>query len=117
MGSQSGFDNHRQVKLYYFNVFAKGPAIALALSHGNLDWEGIFPTAWKELQGAPVGRDLGGYCRGKQKLVSGKGRIGRPVFVCWLVCWFAGFIWLVGWLVGWLVVLLVWFIDGFVWFG
>ncbi|CAK9066618.1 Glutathione S-transferase (GST class-sigma) [Durusdinium trenchii] len=39
-----------KVKLHYFNVFAKGPAIALALHHGNLDWEGEFPSAWKDMK-------------------------------------------------------------------
>ncbi|CAE7780336.1 Glutathione S-transferase [Symbiodinium microadriaticum] len=39
-----------KVKLHYFNVFAKGPAIALALHHGGLDWEGVFPSNWKDLK-------------------------------------------------------------------
>lgn len=39
-----------RVRLHYFNVFAKGPAIALALNHGQVDWEGEFPSAWKEMK-------------------------------------------------------------------
>mmetsp|Transcript_69967 Transcript_69967/g.163697 ORF Transcript_69967/g.163697 Transcript_69967/m.163697 type:complete len:244 (-) Transcript_69967:49-780(-) len=39
-----------KVKLHYFNVFAKGPAIALALHHGGLDWEGVFPSNWKDFK-------------------------------------------------------------------
>eukprot|EP00438_Fugacium_kawagutii_P014127 Skav213973 [mRNA] locus=scaffold2200:235614:237087:+ [translate_table: standard] len=39
-----------KVRLHYFNVFAKGPAIALALHHGGVDWEGEFPSAWKDMK-------------------------------------------------------------------
>ncbi|CAJ1358241.1 unnamed protein product [Effrenium voratum] len=64
-----------KVKLYYFNVFAKGPAIALALSHGNLDWEGIFPTAWKELKPTTPFGEL------PMLEVPGQGQIGHELAI------------------------------------
>ena len=51
-GCFSGFkpNDLGKVRLHYFNVFAKGPAIALALHHAGADWEGEFPSAWKEMK-------------------------------------------------------------------
>merc|ERR1711871_246498 len=37
-------------KLYYFPVWAKGPAPALALAHSGMPWEGEFPEDWKALK-------------------------------------------------------------------
>ncbi|CAJ1408499.1 unnamed protein product [Effrenium voratum] len=71
LGEESGWI----VKLYYFNVFAKGPAIALALSHGNLDWEGIFPTAWKELKPTTPFGEL------PMLEVPGQGQIGHELAI------------------------------------
>eukprot|EP00434_Breviolum_minutum_P004839 symbB.v1.2.004266.t1/scaffold222.1/size270942/8 len=39
-----------KVRLHYFDVWAKGSAIALALHHAGVDWEGEFPSAWKEMK-------------------------------------------------------------------
>lgn len=36
------------VKFTYFGVWAKGPAIALALEHSGMEWVGEFPEDWKE---------------------------------------------------------------------
>merc|ERR1712217_68093 len=35
------------VKFTYFPLWAKGPAIALALEHSGIEWVGEFPDDWK----------------------------------------------------------------------
>jgi hypothetical protein len=35
------------VKFTYFQLWAKGPSIALALEHSGIDWVGEFPGDWK----------------------------------------------------------------------
>lgn len=38
------------VTFQYFQLWAKGPAPALALNHSGLDWKGVFPENWAELK-------------------------------------------------------------------
>ncbi|OLQ09190.1 Glutathione S-transferase 1 [Symbiodinium microadriaticum] len=38
------------LKYTYFPLWAKGPAVALALQHSGLEWEGAFPDDWKTLK-------------------------------------------------------------------
>lgn len=38
------------VKFTYFQLWAKGPAIAMALEHSGIDWVGEFPEDWKALK-------------------------------------------------------------------
>lgn len=35
------------VKFMYFPLWAKGPAIAMALEHSGIEWVGVFPEDWK----------------------------------------------------------------------
>merc|ERR1711865_522046 len=36
------------VKFIYFNVWAKGPGLAIALEHSGIDWVGEFAADWKD---------------------------------------------------------------------
>jgi len=38
------------VKFMYFPLWAKGPAIAIALEHSGIDWVGEFPADWKSIK-------------------------------------------------------------------
>jgi len=38
------------VKFIYFPLWAKGPAIAMALEHSGIDWVGEFPEDWKAVK-------------------------------------------------------------------
>lgn len=37
-------------KFYYFGIFGKGPAPALALAHSGLEFEVIFPDDWQAMK-------------------------------------------------------------------
>jgi glutathione S-transferase len=38
------------MKVTYFQLWARGPSIALALEHAGVDYEAVFPDNWKELK-------------------------------------------------------------------
>jgi len=46
------------VKFTYFPLFAKGPAVAVALQKSGLEWEGAFPEDWKAMKASTPWREL-----------------------------------------------------------
>ena len=38
------------MKVTYFQLWARGPSIVLALEHAGVDYEAVFPENWKELK-------------------------------------------------------------------
>eukprot|EP00928_Gymnodinium_smaydae_P010332 TRINITY_DN13888_c0_g2_i1.p1 TRINITY_DN13888_c0_g2~~TRINITY_DN13888_c0_g2_i1.p1 ORF type:complete len:228 (-),score=50.06 TRINITY_DN13888_c0_g2_i1:202-885(-) len=46
------------IKFTYFPLWAKGPAVAVALQKSGLEWEGAFPDNWKEMKSSTPWREL-----------------------------------------------------------